>query len=120
MRYTYAVHRPLLASVLLLTTVLQGPLLSYAANPKSTGLGDSTARTCAGYTFSAENACERCCGHGAMPSCVAQCAVPGGATLPTTPETSIRIAERGALIPDAGVAPFAQRDPPHPFRPPIV
>jgi hypothetical protein len=42
------------------------------------------------------------------------------AAIPVTSETSVRIALRSTLIPDPGVAPFAERFPPHPFRPPIV
>jgi hypothetical protein len=119
MRYTYAVHRRFFAILLLLTAVLQGPVLTYAATLRSTGIGDSIARTCGDYTVSSEKACQDCCGHGSMLSCVAQCAIPGSA-IPMGSATLVRIAARGTLIRDAGVAPFAQRDPPHPFRPPIA
>ena len=113
-------HRSLLASVLLLTTVLQGPALMYAAALGTNGIGDAATQGCAVYTLPDGKDCDACCSHGSMPSCASQCPVPTGAAVPLTLAASIRIAVRGIVIPDAGVAPFAEHSPQHPLRPPIV
>ena len=113
-------HRSLLASVLLLTTVLQGPALTYAAALGTNGIGDAATQGCAVYTLPDGRDCDACCSHDSMPSCASQCPVPTGAAVPLTLAASIRIAVRGIVIPDAGVAPFAEHSPQHPLRPPIV
>ena len=113
-------HRRLLAAVLLLTTVLQGPALTYAASLGTNGIGDAPTRACADYTLPDTRDCDACCSHGSMPSCASQCPLPTGAAVPPALAASIRIAVRGILIPDAGVAPFADHTPRHPLRPPIV
>ena len=113
-------YRRLLAVALILVTALQGPALTYAATLGSTGSGDSTMRACGSYTLPDGNDCITCCFHGSMPSCAAQCSVPVTAAVPLMLPTSLRIALHGGVLPDAGIAPFAEHDPPHPLRPPIV
>ena len=114
-------RRRLILIALLSATVLQGPVLTYAAAALgSNGSYNSAIQACGGLTASDEKNCERCCGHGSMPSCVVQCSVVPGAAIPMMAETLFWIAVRGTLVPDAGAAPFPERDPPHPFRPPIV
>jgi hypothetical protein len=115
------VYRRLILIGLLLATVLQGPVLTYAAATLgSNGIHNSATQACGGLTVLDEKNCERCCGHGSMPSCLMQCVAVPGAVIPLMSKTSFWIGARGSLIPDAGAAPFPERDPPHPFRPPIV
>ena len=111
-------HSRLIALLVLLATVMQGPALGYAASLGSSS--DAVNHACADLTLLDRQACDACCTHGAMPSCAAQCPVLTGVAVPLSLPNSLRIAVRGALIPDAGVAPFAEHDPPHPLRPPIV
>jgi hypothetical protein len=115
------VYRRLILIALLLVTVLQGPVLTYAAAALgSNGIQNSATQACGGLTVLDEKNCERCCGHGSMPSCLTQCVPAPGAAIPTMSKTSFWIAACGTLIPDADAASFPERDPPHPFRPPIV
>ena len=113
-------NRRLLAIALLLATVLQGPALVYAATLGSSSIGDALTHTCNGQTLTDGSDCDTCCSHRAMPSCPAQCPVPIGAAVPLTIPSSMRISVLGVLIPDPGIAPFADHDPPLHFRPPIV
>lgn len=110
-------YRRLIAIALLLIAVLQGPVLSYAATIES--VGESVSRPCGGHML-AEKHCDTCCTHGSIPSCTAQCPVPVGAAAPLTLPSLIRIPLRGAAIPEAGAAAFAQFDAPRPLRPPIA
>jgi hypothetical protein len=113
-------HRRLIAIAMLLATVLQGPALTYAATLGSSSIADAITHACSGQALPDGTDCDTCCSHGAMPSCAAQCPVPFGAAVPLTFPTVLRIAARGVLIPEAGIAPFVDHDPPHPLRPPIV
>lgn len=114
-------HRRLIVIAVLLATVLQGPVLTYAAATLATnGSHTSATQACGGLAVLDEKTCERCCGQGPMPSCLVQCAVALGAAIPMMSETSFWITVHGKLLPEAGAAPFPERDPSHPFRPPIV
>ena len=108
-----------LAAVLLLLTALQGPGFAFAESlGGSRDLGATSH--CNGSMPPGGKHCESCCGHGAMPSCATQCVVPSSAALPPTLPSSIRIAVRGVVVPDLGVAPFADHALTHPLRPPIL
>jgi hypothetical protein len=104
--------------LLLLVTVLQGPALTYAASLGS-GAGN-TIQGCDDYTFSNGKDCDSCCSHGSMPSCVVQCAIPAGAAPAFKLPLMLRVGVRGVLLPDIGVARFAEHALPRPLRPPIV
>ena len=112
-------HR-LLATVLILAAILQGPALAYAATLGSSSVGDAITHTCNGQTLAGGSDCDSCCSHGTMLSCAAQCLVPVAAAVPLSIPSSVRIAVVGVLIPDPGMARFADHNPPHPLRPPIV
>ena len=84
------------------------------------GNGTAMASHCYGDMVRDGKVCESCCSHGSMSLCAAQCSISIGAVLPLTLPHSLRIAIRGALIPDAGDTLFAEHIPPHPLRPPIV
>ena len=112
-------HR-LLAIAMILASLLQGPALTYAVTLGSSSIGDAITHACGGQVLADGSDCDTCCAHGSMPSCAAQCPVPAGAAMPLVLLTSVRMALRGVVIPDAGVSPFADHDPPHPLRPPIV
>lgn len=112
-------HRRLLAITLILATVFQGPALTYAAT-SGASVGDAITNSCGGVSLHDSNDCEACCSHGAMPSCAAQCPVPVSAAPLLSLATSQRTAVWGIIVADIGVAPFAEHDPPHPLRPPIV
>ena len=111
-------HRRLIAILVLLATLLQGPVLAYGAALESGG--NAASHVCPDYTRADSKDCDACCTHGSMPSCVVQCQAAVGAAAPLSLPTSLRIAIRRTLIPDTGVAPFADHSPPHPLRPPIV
>jgi len=120
----FAVHfdtmnRRLLAIALILATIFQGPALVYAATVGAS-MGDAITHACGGQPLTDGSDCGTCCSHGAMPSCVAQCpGVVSAAVLPTLLTTQ-RTALRGVVISELGIGPFAEHDPPHPLRPPIV
>jgi len=109
----------LFAIALILVTILQGPALAYAAT-LGANMGDAITHACAGQSLTDGSDCQSCCTHGAMPSCAAQCPVPVSAAVLLTLPTAQRIALRGIIVPDLGIRPFAEHDPPHPLRPPIV
>jgi hypothetical protein len=111
------VNRRLFAVLLLLTAALQGPLLTYAASLSATE--GFVTRSCADQTQFNAKACEDCCGSDLMTSCLLQC-LATGAAISVAHGIPIRVAAGSLLVPDTGIAPFAERDPPHPFRPPIV
>lgn len=113
-------HRRLIAIALILAAVLQGPALAYAVTLGSSTIGDAITHACNGQTFAEGGDCDSCCSNGEMPSCAAQCPVPVTAVVPLTLPTAVQIALNGVVIPDPGIAPFADHDPPHPLRPPIV
>jgi hypothetical protein len=108
----------LIAAIVLLVAVLHGPALSFAA-ALGTG-GDAASQACSENTLSDGKDCDTCCTRGSMPSCTAQCPVPVGTALPAAFPMMIRVALHGIVIPDVGVAPFADHSPPHLLRPPIV
>ena len=112
-------HRRLLAMALILATFLQGPALTYAAT-LGASMGDAITHACGAVTLNNGNDCEACCSNGSMPSCAAQCPVPVTAAVPLMIPSSVRIAVLGVLIPDPGITPFADHDPPRPLRPPIL
>lgn len=112
-------HRRLLAITLILATIFQGPALAYAAT-LGASMGDAITHACGGQSLADGSDCESCCSHGAMPSCAAQCPVPVSAAallaLPTTQRTALR----GIIVSDLRIGSFAEHDPPHPLRPPIL
>jgi hypothetical protein len=112
-------HRRLLAIALILATILQGPALAYAMT-LGASMGDAITHACGGQSLTDGSDCQSCCTHGAMPSCSAQCPVPVSAAVLLTLPTTQRTALRGIIVPDLGIGPFAEHDPPHPLRPPIV
>jgi hypothetical protein len=118
--YLSRMYRRLLAIMLLVATVIQGPALSYAATLGSSSLGDAITRTCGGQSLPDGIDCGTCCSHGAMASCATQCPVPAGAAVPLTLPASLRTAEGGLIVPNARVVPFADHDPALLLRPPIV
>jgi hypothetical protein len=112
-------HRRLLALALILATIFQGPALAYATT-LGASMGDAITHACGGQIFADGSDCQNCCTHGAMPSCAAQCPVPASAAVLLTLPMMHRTALRGVIVPDLGISPFAEHDPPHPLRPPIV
>jgi hypothetical protein len=112
-------NRRLFAIALILATIFQGPALVYAATVGAS-MSDAITHACGGQPLTDGSDCQSCCTHGAMPSCSAQCPVPVSAAVLLSPPTTQRAALRGIIVPDLGIGPFAEHDPPHPLRPPIV
>ena len=120
MQYTSrAMHRRLLAIALILTAIFQGPALAYAST-LGAGMGDAITHACGGQLLADGNDCQSCCSHGATPSCAAQCPVPVSAAVSLALPIMRRTALRGIIVPEVGIDPFAEHNPPHPLRPPIV
>jgi hypothetical protein len=120
LQYTFTtMHRRLLAIALILATIFQGPGLAYAAT-FGASMGDAITHACGGQSLTDGSDCQSCCSHGTMPSCAAQCPVPVSAAVLLTLPATQRTALRGIIVPDPGIGPFAEHDPPHPIRPPIV
>jgi hypothetical protein len=115
----HPMNRRLLAIALILATIFQGPALVYAATVGAS-MGDAITHACAGQRLTGGSDCQSCCTHGAMPSCSALCPVPVSAAVLLSPPTTQRPALCGIIVPDLGIGPFAEHDPPHPLRPPIV
>ena len=110
------VYSRLIAAALLLVTVLQVPGLAYSTTLN--GGVDQSHHVCDNLAADDQN-CDSCCSQG-MTSCAAQCLAPTSAAMPLTLPPALRIAARGIVIIDAGLAPFAQHISPHLLRPPIV
>ena len=108
----------LIAFALLLVTVVQVPGLAYSATLN--GGVDQSSRACDGQALPAGETCDSCCSQGSMPSCAAQCPAPIGAAVSLALPHTSRAAMLSVVIFDADVAPFAEFDPPHPLRPPIL
>jgi hypothetical protein len=117
-QYTVNMRARLIAIALLLVTVLQVPGLAYSATLN--GGVDQSSHACDARSLPDGQNCDSCCSHGLMPSCGAQCPAPIGAAVPLRLPDSLRIAVLSVIISDAGVAPFAEHNPPHLLRPPIV
>jgi hypothetical protein len=104
---------------LILAAIFQrGP--PWFAATVGTSMGDAIMRSFGGELLARGSDCGACCSHGGRPSCNAQCPVPVSAAVWLTHSATQRTALRGIIVPDLGIGPFAEHDPPHPLRPPIV
>jgi hypothetical protein len=113
-------QRRLILLALILATILQGPAFAYAATLGSSSIADAITHSCGGQVQAEGSDCDACCSHGLMTSCSVQCPAPTTAAVPLMLPTSLRIDILGVLIPDPGIAAFADHDPRNPLRPPIA
>ncbi len=113
-------QRRLIVLALILASILQGPVFAYAATLVSSNIADAIPHFCGEQVLADGSDCDACCSHGLMTSCSVRCPVPTTAAVPLMLPTSLRIDVLGVLIPDPGIAAFADHDPRNPLRPPIA
>jgi hypothetical protein len=111
-------HRRLLAIALMFATMVQGTALAYATTSVER-VGTAMSHHCdEQMTAGAHHA--PCCEHRGTVSCAVHCSIPSSVALPATLPATLRTAVLAIIVPDPGAGSFAEHDPPHPLRPPIV